>query len=95
MITLSAGLSGGLPTAVILPSGVVVQAVVGLASVDESLIHENIVAGLTRKLTMSTSQIGNLKTQANVIWNGQTWGVTQTSLEGNGVATVAFLGTAF
>ena len=95
MIRLAAPLSGGLPTSVTLPNGAVVEAVVSIASVDETLIHESIVAGLTKKLTMSTALTGNLKTQLNVIWNGQTWGITQTSLEGNGAATVAYLGAAF
>lgn len=95
MIRLAAPLAGSFPTDVTLPNGAVVKAVVSVASVDESLVHENIVAGLTKKLSMSTAQTGNLKTQVNVIWDGQTWGITQTSLEGNGAVTVAFLGDAF
>jgi hypothetical protein len=95
MIALSQPFAGGLPTAVNLPSGRMVQAAVGVASVDDAMIREDVVSGQTRKLTMVTSQIQGLKTQQNVTWNGRLWGVIATSLEANGAATAAFVGDAF
>ena len=95
MISLSASFSGGLPTSVTLPNGITVQASVGTASVDQSLINENIIAGLTRTLTIANSTGVSVKAQSNLTWNGQLWGVTQTSLAGNGAATICYLGSAF
>ena len=95
MIRLSTPFSGGLPTSVRLPSGVVVEAAVGVASLDETILHDNIVAGVTRTLCFDTSQVDGLRTQQNVFWNGKFWGVLQTSLGGYGSTTTAFLGTAF
>ena len=95
IIGLMAPFAGNLPTAVTLPSGAVVQAGVGVANQDDSIMHEAIITGSTRKLTFVTAQIGNLKTQQNVFWNGQLWGVLTSTLEANGAATVCFVGTAF
>lgn len=95
MVALSSFASGGLPTAVALPSGAIVQAMSGVASIDDSVIHEMVVCGQTRKLTFATADVIGLKTQQNVTWNGKPWGVVQTTLEANGAATVCFLGTAF
>ena len=95
MISLSAPFAGGLPTSVTLPTGEVVPAIVSVASQVDTLIHESIVSGQTRKLTFSTVQIPSLKSQQNLTWNGQLWGVLTTDLEANGAVTACFIGTAF
>ena len=92
MIRLSEPLAGGVPTWVMLPSGATVQAMVGIATEDDTLLHDSIICGQTRKLTFATMDVPSLKTQQNVTWNGSSWGILTTDFEANGAATVCFLG---
>jgi hypothetical protein len=95
MLALAAPFAGTRPTAVTLPSGAVVQAMVQLASENDALLHENVICGQTAKLIFSSAQVPGLATGQNITWNGQAWGILTTDLEANGAATVCFIGGAF
>ncbi len=77
---------------VTLPSGTVVQAVPGVASLQDALNGDAIVQGRTRTLRFITSDIEGLRPGLNVTWQGKSWRVLSDQLAAMGLLTRVFLG---
>lgn len=77
---------------VTLPSGAVVQAVPGVASLQDALNGDSITEGRTRTLRFITVDIPDLVDGSTVIWRGKAWGILSNQLAAMGNLTRVFLG---
>jgi|GEM_PF-5269848 hypothetical protein len=78
---------------VTLASGLVVKGIPGVASVEDTVVCENVTAGRTRTLRFASADVPDLQpTRDTLTWNGQPWLVVHVQLAGAGNVTRAFLG---
>ena len=91
MIASTAGLTGQ-PTAVTLPGGTVVQALPGVASVQDSVLGTGAeVSGTERTLRFAGEDVPSLKAGDTVTWNSKNWKVKYAQLLASGALVKAFL----
>lgn len=89
---LRAMLAGPVGSPVIFAGGVTVRANASVASIDDSLGGEGIIAGRTRILTFASADVPTLKAGDLLTWNNTQWKVTRIVLASQGWVTRAFLG---
>ena len=77
---------------VTLASGTGVTGVPGVASVEDTVVGENVTAGRTRTLRFASADVPDLQpTRDTLTWNSQLWRVVHIQLSGGGSVTRAFL----
>jgi hypothetical protein len=91
MVAMSAALTG-LPTAVTLAGGTVVQALPGVASVQDSVLGTGAeISGTERTLRFAAEDVPGLKAGDTLTWNGKTWKVKFPQQLAGGALIKAFL----
>ena len=77
-----------------LPGGAVVPCVPSVATTEDALGGEAIVAGRTRVLRIAAADAPGLKeADAGLLWNGAAWRVNKLELRAAGHLLLVFLGT--
>jgi hypothetical protein len=77
---------------VIMPGGATVSAIPGIATAQDSLGGDSIVAGRTRTLKFVSADVPDLVEGVLVIWSGRTWQVNSIALMADGWQSLAFIG---
>lgn len=91
MVAMSAALTG-LPTAVTLAGGTVVQAMPGVATLNDAILGTGgEISGTERTLRFVAEDVPGLKAGATLTWNGKAWRVKHVQLLACGAAVKAFL----
>lgn len=80
--------------AVTLASGAVIRAFPGVASADDSMVGDAIVAGKTRTLRGATSDLSTVVPGQALTWSAKSYRVVAIQLFAMGQCTRLFLGSA-
>jgi hypothetical protein len=84
----------GQPNTCTLPGGAVVPCLPSVASNEDTLGGESIIAGQTRVLRIAVADAPTLQTgQTGLMWNAKTWRAIKVELAAGGNLLRVFLGT--